>query len=475
MESQPTFNLRGMVEASAPRLLDLHSDFVNPAYVKVLRTIGFDVNYASARGAYLFDDQGRKYIDCLGGYAIYPLGRNSPEIQDAICQAMDLQLPNLPGIGGFKLAGLLAQKLLEIAPGNFGKVFFASAGAEAVDAAIKMARIYTARPGVVYCHRGYHGLTIGALSVTGNAEFRDGFGELLASTVEIPFNDLSALERELSTGRHAAFIVEPIQGKGVNLPSESYLREAAALCKKHGTVFILDEIQVGIGRTGKWFASEHYGCGRPEQGGSWQPDIIVVAKALSGGYVPVSAVIARDEVHRAVFSSMANCSKMQNTFSMNDLSMTTGLATLHYMRERETCAHVSRVGDYLIAGLRDRLRRFEMFKEVRGQGLIIGIEFQRPTSLGLRLGWDMVHKLDESLFCQAILMPLLTDHRVLAQVAGHRLDVIKLIPPLTLNEADCDQIIAAFEATVGACHSLAGPMWAVGKKLAAAKLRPAGV
>ncbi|MBX9737595.1 MAG: aspartate aminotransferase family protein [Phycisphaerales bacterium] len=475
MHSNTSFNLRGLIDSSANRVLDLHSDFVNPQYAKVLRTIGFDVNYARAEGAYLYDDKGQQYIDCLGGYAVFPLGRNSPEIQDAIKQAMDLQLPNLPGIGPFKLAGLLAQRLLELAPGNFGKVFFATGGAEAVDAAIKMARIYTARQGLIYCHRGYHGLTMGALSVTGNAEFREGFGDLLASTVEIPFNDLSALERELSTGRHAAFIVEPIQGKGVNMPSENYLREASMLCKKHGTVPIADEIQVGIGRTGKWFASQHFGCGRPEDGGSWQPDIFVVAKALSGGYVPVSAVIARDEIHRAVFSSMGNCSKMQNTFSMNDLSMTVGLATLHYMRERQTCEHVTRVGNYLVAGLRDRLRQFEMFKEVRGHGLMIAVEFQRPQSLGLRLGWDMVHKLDESLFCQAILMPMLTDHRVLAQVAGHRLDVIKLIPPLTLSEADCDKIIRAFEATVAACHSLAGPMWAVGKKLAAAKMRTANV
>lgn len=471
----PSFNVQDLLKASDGRVLELHERYVNPAYAKVLRTIGFDVNYTRGEGAYLFDEQGQRYIDCLGGYAVFALGRNHPGVRDALKQAMDLNLPNLPGIGPFRLAGTLARELLAIAPGVFGKAFFASGGAEAVDAAIKMARIHTNRSGIIYCHRSYHGLTFGALSVTGNHEFRDGFGPMLDGTVEIPFNDLPALERELRTNRHAAFIVEPIQGKGVNIPAPDYLRRASELCARYGTLLIMDEIQTGIGRTGRWFACEHDGAGRPEAGGTWQPDIVVAAKALSGGYCPTSVVLSREEIHRSVFGSMGDCSKIQNTFSMNELSMVAALATLHYIRHEKILQHTQHVGQHLLAALQTRIGGMEMVKDIRGRGLMIAVEFHRPRSLTLKVGWDMIHKVDESLFCQAILMPLLRDHRILAQVAGHRLDVVKLIPALVLSEADADAIAVAFETTVGACHSLAGPMWQVGKQLAAAKLRPAEV
>lgn len=471
MSSVP-FDLAAMIDAHHGEILDLHAQHVNPAYAKVLRTIGFDVQYVRGEGAYLFDAKGNRYIDCLGGYAVFALGRNHPGIRDALKQAMDLDMPSLPGVGTFRLSGLLAKELLEIAPGDFGKVYFASGGGEAIDAAIKMARIATGRTGLVYCKRSYHGLTVGALSITGNHEFRDGFGPLMPATTEIPFNDLAELERALSKRDIAAFVVEPIQGKGVNIPDANYLRRASELCRKFGTLMIADEIQVGLGRTGTWFCVEHFGAGPRDKGGLWQPDIVVVAKALSGGYCPVSAVISTDAVHQAVFSSMADCSKIQNTFSMSDLSMAAGLATLHYMREERILERTKSVGDRLMQGLRGMIGKHQMVRDVRGKGLMIAVEFARPDSLALRMGWDMLHKLDESLFCQAILMPLMSDHRILAQVAGHRLDVIKLIPPLVLSEQDADEIVAALDATVRACHSFPGPAWQVGKKLAAAAIGP---
>ncbi|MBL0870258.1 MAG: aspartate aminotransferase family protein [Phycisphaerales bacterium] len=468
-----TFDLSALVARRSPELFDLHAETINPAYVKVLRTIGFDRPYLKGQGAYLFDDRGQRYIDCMGGYAVFALGRNHPGVRDAIKQAMDLDLPSLPGIGPFRLAGMLAEELLKIAPGNFGKVFFASGGGEAVDAAIKMARGYTGREGLLYCTRAYHGLTIGALSVTGNHEFRDGLGDMLRSSTEIPFNDLNALESELKKGTYAAFIVEPIQGKGINIPSDEYLRRVRELCTRYGTLMILDEIQAGLGRCGAWFASEHFGAGRGA--GQWQADIVLVAKALSGGFVPTSAVICTDEVHRSIFSSMNNCSRIQNTFSMNDLSMAAGLATLHYMRQEQTVQKCAAVGQRLMEKIREKLSRFEMFKEVRGKGLYIAVEFHRPRSMALKLQWDMIHKLDPSLFCQAILMPLLSEHRILAQVAGHRLDVIKLSPALVFSDQDAEEVAGALEQTVEQCHRLTGPLWQVGKKLAEAKLKPAGV
>ncbi|MBL8764304.1 MAG: aspartate aminotransferase family protein [Phycisphaerae bacterium] len=456
-----------MLAAHARDTFELHARHINPAMVGVLQTLGFDARFVRGEGAYLWDDEGHRYLDLLGGYAVFNIGRNHPVVRDAIEQAMRASLPNLPGIGMFRTSGILAKELCAAAPGGGGpggleSVFFASSGAEAMDAAIKFARCSTGRARILACHRGYHGLTMGSLALCGHPEFRDGFGPLIGPVTFVPFDDLPALERELRTGDVAAFVVEPIQGKGVFIPSDEYLPEAARLCSRHGAALIADEIQTGFGRTGRMFACEHWGV---------EPDIMVVAKALSGGYVPVGAVLMRERINRAVFDSMQNCSRIQTTFGQNDLAMVAGLATLHVLREGKVVEHAARVGELMLNGLRRAIGAMPIVKEIRGKGLMIGIEFGRPESLSLRMGWDLLHKLDQSLFCQAILMPLMSDHRMLAQVAAHRVDIIKLIPPLVMSETDADDVARAFEKTVGACNQFPGPVWEIGKKLSSAALR----
>ncbi len=471
------FDLERLLDEAADPL-DLLHKHVNPALAGVLKTIGFDAKLTRGQGAYLFDESGRRYIDCLGGYAVFNVGRNHPVVNDAIRQAVAMDLPNLPGIGTFRLSGLLARELLAVAPGAgtpgaLGKVFFASGGAEANDAAIKFARRATGRSRVVYCRRAYHGVTLGSLSVNGNAEFREGFGTLLPDTTEVPWNDVPALEAALTAGDVAAFIVEPIQGKGVHPPADDYFQRVAAACRAKGTLLILDEIQTGLGRTGRMWGCEHFGAGSPGPEG-WMPDIMTVAKGLSGGQVPVSAVLLRDAVHARTFSSLAECSKIQTTFGMNDLAMVAGLATLHVLKHERLVEHTRDVGTHLMTGLRGMIGRHEMVREVRGKGLMVAIEFQRPERSTLRVGWDLLHKLDSSLFCQAIIMPLMSDHGIITQVAGHAMDVIKLIPPLVLSRADADEIVAGFETTVAACHRFPGPAWEVGKKLGSAALKRFG-
>jgi ornithine--oxo-acid transaminase len=453
---------------------------INPAFAAVLKTIGFDVKFQRGQGPYLFDDKGNRYIDCLGGYAVFAGGRNHPVIREALKQAMDLDLPNLPGVGTFRVAGLLARELVALAPKDLrdgtaiDTCFFASGGAEAIDAALKHARAATGRERIVYCHRSYHGLTMGALSVTGNHEFRDGFGPF-GNTTEFAFNDLAALEHELKKNDVAAFICEPIQGKGVNIPADDYLRRVSELCRANGALFILDEIQTGLGRTGKMFAGEHFAMGKPVADGGWCPDILVIAKALSGGYVPVSCVMTKRWIHQKVFTSMNNCSRIQNTFSMNDLGMVAGLASLHVLKTEKIVENAAEVGEYLMAGLRKALGKYDMVKEVRGRGLFIAVEFQRPKAFLLGQAWDMLHTLDPSLFCQSIILPMMSDHRIIAQVAGHRLDVIKLIPALVLTKADADEIIKAMDICIGNCQKLPGPIYEVGKKLGSAAVKRMGV
>lgn len=456
------FDLKKLLDDHVDQSIQLLAEHVNPSFAKVLKLIGFDVNYARGQGAYLWDQQGNRYIDCLAGYGTFGCGRNHPVIRDALKQAMDLDLPNLIKMGVPKLSGLLARELLALAPGGMERVFFTNSGAEGVETAIKYARAATGKARMIHCNKSFHGLTMGALSVTGNAEFTQSFGPLLGPVAAIPFNDLAALEAELAKGDVAGFIVEPIQGKGVNIPAPDYLKTAAELCRKHKALFIADEVQTGLGRTGKMFAIEHFGV---------EPDMILIAKTLSGGYVPAGAVLSRKWIHDKVFSSLDRCVVHSTTFGQNDMAMAAGLATLHVLKTEKLVENAAAMGALMLDLLQPMVDRFEMVKEVRGKGLMVAIEFGPPKSLGLKMAWSMLHKLDQSLFTQAIIIPLMTDHRILTQVAGHHLDVIKLIPPLVLCEADVRQIADSMAKVVASCHKFPGPAWDVPKRLAMGALR----
>src|ERR1700750_1980611 len=230
---------------------------LNEQLVRVLKTIGYDVGFKKGQGQYLFDRDDVRYLDLLSGFGVFAIGRNHPALRAALKTVLDADLPNLVQLDVSTLAGVLAERLLKYVP-YLDKVFFANSGAETVEAAIKFARGATGRPGIVHCHHSFHGLSYGALSLTDDSNFRSGFEPLLPGCTSIPFDYLAALECALSSRQIAAFIVEPVQGKGVHIPDDNSLSEAAALCRKYGTIFIADEIQTGLGRTGRFFAYEHW-------------------------------------------------------------------------------------------------------------------------------------------------------------------------------------------------------------------------
>src|SRR5262245_15405124 len=244
-------DIRALLEQHAGRNYELHGAHVNPAHVRTLRTIGFDRCYVRAEGPYLWDIEGTKYLDMLSGYGVFGLGRNHPEVRRVLIDFLNADYPSLVKMEAPLLAGLLAQELKKRMPNQLDMVFFANSGAEGIETAIKYARCATGKPGIVHCQKAFHGLTYGALSLNGDESFRDGFAPFLTDCRAIPFNDLGALERELHRQDVAAFVVEPVQGKGVNIPCPGYLREASALCHKHGALFIADEVQSGLGRTGR--------------------------------------------------------------------------------------------------------------------------------------------------------------------------------------------------------------------------------
>ncbi|MBI3433695.1 MAG: aspartate aminotransferase family protein [Proteobacteria bacterium] len=435
---------------------DLHTRFLNEQMVRVLKTIGYDTRFCRGQGAYLYDWRGHQYLDLLSGWGVFALGRNHPAMRDALRQVIEGDLPNLVQFDVSPLAGVLAQRLLARIP-YLEKVFFANSGTEIVEAAIKFARAATGRARIIHCEHAFHGLTMGALSLNGDKVFRTGFEPLLADCAAIPFNDLAALEQALASRDVAGFIVEPIQGKGVNLPHEGYLRGAADLCRRHGALFIADEIQTGIGRPGKFLALEHWNA---------EADMVLLAKALSGGHVPIGALLTRKSIFNKIFDRMDRAVVHGSTFAKNDLAMAAGIATLDVLDHDGLMENAARLGERLLAAFGEMATRYELVKDVRGKGLMIGIEFGSPKSLTLKASWNLLETAGKGLFCQLITIPLFKDHKILTQVAGHASHVIKLLPPLIISDADCDRIEGGFDAVIAESHRVPGAVWSLGKTLA---------
>lgn len=441
---------------------DLHEKHLNTQMVRVLKTIGYDRVYVRAQGPYLYDDQDREYLDLLSGFGVFALGRNHPKVVAALKDVLDAQLPDLVQMDVSLLSGLLSEKILQRCPGDLSRMFYCNSGAEAVEAAIKFARYTTKREKIVYCEHGFHGLTLGALSLNGEQVFRDGFGPLLPACTAVPFNDLGALEAALRHGDVAAFIVEPIQGKGVNLPDDDYLAEAARLCRKHGTLFVADEIQTGIGRTGKFWAIEHWGV---------EPDMILMAKALSGGFIPVGAVAMKKHIMEAVFNRMDRAVVHGSTFSKNNMAMAAGIATLDVIDEEGLVENAARIGEQITSGIRAMADRYELLHTVRGKGMMIAVEFGAPRSFSLKAAWSLLETANKGLFSQMITIPLFKNHRILSQVAGHGMNVVKFLPPLVIGQKDADWILQAMDAVIADCHKVPGAIWDLGKNLTSHALK----
>ena len=429
--------LRELIASRAGETLDLHAEYANPQMIRVLRTIGFDREWARTEGAYLYDVDGNRYLDWLGGFGMFNVGRNNPRVRDWLVEAMELQVPNAPQMGISPVTPLLAEELVRRAPASIGKALFTNSGTEAVEAALKLGRAATRRQRIVCVEHAFHGLTLGSLSVNGEAAFTDRFGPYLPGIARVPFDDLAALETELSREDVALFIVEPILGKGVVMPGPGYLEGAQELCRCYGTLFCLDEVQTGFGRTGRLFAAEHWGL---------EPDLMPVAKSLSGGYIPVGALLMSDRVYEAVFDSLEHAFSHGSTFAPNDLGMVAGLATLRELDERGLVDASARLGELLLERTRSLVDRYEVVKDVRGLGLMWAIEFGEPDSG--RTTWRMLERMQPGIFAQLVVVPMFTDHRILSQVAGHRVNIVKGLPPLTLTEEDVDWFAGALDEVV---------------------------
>lgn len=457
------FDSLGVVTEAAARVdetFSLAASYLDSSLVDVLRILGFDKDYVAAKGSYLYDAAGRAYLDFHTGEGFASLGHNHAGVSEVLQSVLRAPLVDGVQIHYSPIAGMLAEQLSRHLPPGLEAMFFTSSGAEAVDSAMKFARAATGRQRLISCESSFHGVTLGPLSLVGDEFFREGFGPLLPGCELIPFGDFRRLEAELRSKDVAAFIVEPIQGRAVTPAPAGYLEAAQHLCRRYGTVFVLDEIQTGLGRTGKWFALERWGL---------EPDFVLVGKALSGGYVPVAAMATRRHIYNKAVGTLERSYVHQSTFGRNRLSMAAGLATLRVIERDGLVEHAERIGALLKSGLLDLQRRYEIIKEVRGCGLMLGIELRPPRSRAGRLSWRLMQKASEGLFPQLIVIPLHRDHGVITMAAGKN-DVIKFLPPLTLSEEEARSFLVAIEAVLADCQGETGKNWALVRDIALATL-----
>lgn len=437
---------------------ELHDRYLNRTLVKVQRTIGFDKVYARAEGAYLYDMDGKDYLDFLSGFGVFNMGRNHPVVQKAIRDILDLNLPNMVQLDSALMSGLLAEaivkRLAKQGAPHLDSVFLCNSGTESVEGALKFAKCSTRRPRVISLENSYHGLTYGALSVTGNPYFHEGFEPFVPGCSRVKMGDLAQLEAELSKKDVAAFIVELVQGKSVKFAKDDYYIRAQELCRKYGTLFVCDEVQTGLGRTGKWFAFEHWNL---------EPDILTLSKALSGGYVPCGAVVTRRAIYQKVFNRLDRCIVHSTTFGRNNLACAAGLASLTILEDEKLPENAAKQGAYLEEKLLELQKKHEIIKEVRVKGLMCAIEFHEPKAMMPKMGWKLIHSLDSSLFPQLIVTPMLTKHRILTQVAANNADIVKIVPPLIIGPKEVDRFVTALDDVIGDLGKFPGPVWEMGQ------------
>jgi len=390
------------------------AEYISPMKVRTMKSAGLDIIEEKRDGATVWDITGRKYIDCQTGSGIMNVGRHNREIAEILKNALDTY-----DIGVFLLCSKqkadLAKKLAEITPGDLKCTIFGVGGGEANDAAIKIARGYTMRTEIIYAKNAYHGHTGFSLSAIGRDAYKEPFEPLVPGFKMVPFGDADAI-RDTINEDTAAVILEPIQGEGgIHISPDGYLEEVREICTKNETLLILDEIQTGFARTGKMFASEHWGV---------VPDIMTVAKSLGGGLYPISATIFTEEImdffipHPFIHLS---------TFGGSDLGCIVGLAVIDYIEKHNLCEHATEMGKRFRKGFDRLLKDYpDLLLEVRQMGLMMGLQYTNDS-----IGPRMTKKLSQ--------------RGVIAVYTGNDPSICRLMPPLVITEQEVDFVLNALE------------------------------
>ncbi|MBE3586492.1 MULTISPECIES: aspartate aminotransferase family protein [Desulfofundulus] len=428
-------DLQEALSLTRAQVKNLHKKYLNASLATMMELLNFDRQYVRARGISVWDSQGREYLDFLGGYGALNLGHNHPKILAALQRVQEM--PNILQASLGTVAAALAHNLARITPGRLQRSFFCNSGAEAVEGAIKLARAATGRSTIIYCQGSFHGKTMGALSVTGREKYQKPFTPLVPHCQAVPYGDLHSLEKALQAREAAAFIVEPIQGEGgIILPPPGYLKKARELCRRYGTLFIADEVQTGFGRTGYMFA-----CEAEEV----EPDIMCLAKSLGGGVMPMGAYITTDEIWQRAYGGMEKALLHTSTFGGNTMACTAALAAIQVIYEENLVEQAREIGDYFLTRLKELQTRFPLLKEVRGRGLMIGLEFNQPGRLASKVTFGLAGKLAEEYTGSLVAGELLNNHGIITAYTLNNPNVIRLEPPLCVTREHVDRVVAALE------------------------------
>jgi putrescine aminotransferase len=430
-------NLSDAMKLSREQNRENHREFINPNLVQLMGLLNFDTCFIRAEGVSLWDKEGYEYLDFLGGYGALNLGHNHPEILAAV--DMVKEAPNLLQAFPNPLAGALARDLALFTPGELQYSFFCNSGAEAVEGALKLARASTGRTKFISCEGAFHGKSFGALSVTGRKKYRKPFAPLLPEVSFVPYGEAEALEKALYQNDVAAFIVEPIQGEGgIIVPPFGYLKKIRDICNEHNVLLIVDEIQTGFGRTGTLFACEQAGI---------VPDILCLSKSFGGGVMPLAAYTATEHVWKKAYGSLEKAMLHTSTFGGNSRAAAAGIATLEIIFRDGLTIQAAEKGEYLIGKLQELRKKYPFLKEVRGRGLMVGLEFAQPEK-GIinKLTGGTLEKLASEYLGAMIAGELFNTYRIITAYTLNNPNVIRLEPPLIVSYEQLDTLLVALDA-----------------------------
>jgi putrescine aminotransferase len=406
---------------------------VDPALVKLLGVLGYGRVLIRAEGACVWDDQGRRYIDLLAGFGSVNIGHNHPRLLACLRSFFDDAPVNLSHTAPSPYAAALAEALARVAGAPLEMALYSTSGAEAVEAAIKAARAATHRPRIVFCERGFHGLSLAALSLSTSKRMRKPFEPLLADCTAVPFGDIDALARALAKNDVAAFVVEPVQIEGgVHFPPPGYLAAARTLCSKHGTLLALDEVQTGFGRTGSMFAFQQEGA---------MPDLLILGKAAGGSIAAVGITMTTRAIQKAAYGSMRRFDLHGSTFAGNAFGCAAALETLRIIEEEDLVVRSRDGGAAMLAALRQRLQTHPLVADIRGRGLLIAIELRAVPSVGTTVAGQW-------------LALALLERGVILQPASQSWNVLRIEPPLTIDAGGIREAVDAIGAVFDAHESL---------------------
>ncbi len=433
---QSLFSVDEALALSRREIIALHTKYVNPTLVSMFKLLDFDKKFVRAEGVFVYDEDGRRYTDFLAGYGSLNVGHNNPVVLEAIAKVSDR--PNILQAALGALPAALARNLAQLAPGELQHTFFCNSGTEAVEGGLKLARLVTGRYKIVSATGAFHGKSLGSLSVSGREKYKKHFLPLLDGCSNVLFGDIATLETALAGGDVAAFIVEPIQGEaGVIIPPDGYLKSAAALCRKHGTLFIADEIQTGLGRTGNLFACEYENV---------DPDIMLLSKSLGGGLMPIGAIMTTAAHWQKAYGTFDRALLHTSTFGGNARACAAGLASVNYIVEHDLTGQAREKGAYLLGKLIALSADHPMIKEVRGRGLLIGLEFTEPFKGYLdKITKGALNKLYHEYFASLVASQLVNKHGIITAFTLNNPNVLRFEPPLTIEYAELDNLVSALD------------------------------